>query len=578
MSLLATVMTAVALAAPSQDALTPPVAELAAAHPARPVQLIVQQQPGADVRDAVTAAGGVVERRIGLIDGLAVRTTAAAAPQLATIPGVEAVSVNAPVGKTGTLDPGTLASAYNQSIRAEKAWNSGYTGRGVGVAVIDTGIRGDLPDFTVSDADRSSRVVASAVVNPSATGAGDAFGHGTHVAGLIAGNGSNRPAGDPLRGRYVGVAPDARLISVKAGDEDGTATVLDVIDGLQFVVDHKSTYNIRVANLSLSSTVAESHRTDPLDAAVEAAWLKGIVVVAAAGNRGGAIDAVQYSPANDPWIITVGGVDDAGTKGIGDDKLAAWSSRGITQDGHTKPDVLAPGAHLVSTMPAGAAYPGLCPECVVEGGYFRVGGTSMAAAVTSGAVAVLLQAHPEWTPDQVKSLLVRRSRPVENQVISDGIVVDANGDPQPAGTTVESTIVGAEIALDKVLGNGSSAPNVNAGLPVNTLVNPISGEIDYTRASWTRASWTTAVDPLRASWTQAGWMRASWTRASWTATEPSCVDLERASWTRASWTDAELVAARAECAALLVAIDPTRASWTRASWTASMSWASSFAK
>jgi serine protease AprX len=561
-------------------ALTPPVAAAAAHHPGRGLRVIVQQSPGADVRAAIRAQGATVERSIDLIHGLAVRATAAGAARIARLPGVSAVSLDAPVrGASAPPDDTALGSAYNASIRSGVAWSRGYTGRGVGVAVIDTGIRGDLPDFQVSDTDHSSRVVASAVVNPGASTADDAYGHGTHVAGLIAGNGLDRPAGDPLRGKYSGVAPDARLISVKAGDEQGNATVLDVIDGLQFVVDHRADLGIRVVNLSLSSSVAESAATDPLDAAVESAWLKGIVVVAAAGNRGNASDAVQYAPANDPWVISVGAVNDKATKGIEDDVLSSWSSRGTTQDGFAKPDVLAPGAHLVSTIPAGAAYQQQCPQCQVDGSYFRVGGTSMAAAVVSGAVADVLAAHPDWTPGQVKAALVKKSRPVENQVTTDGIVVDGSGDALPAGTTVYSTVVGGELAIDKIINGYSNTapPPANAGLPVNTFVSPATGDIDYTRTSWTRTSWTAAADPLRTSWTQSDWMRTSWTRTSWTASESACADLERTSWTRTSWTADDIASARADCDALLASVDPTRTSWTRTSWTRT-SWTSSFDK
>ena len=148
----------------------------------------------------------------------------------------------------------------------------------------------------------------------------------------------------------MGVAPDANLISIKASDDDGNATVLDVIDGIQFAVDHKADYNIRVLNLSLESTVAESYKTDPLDAAVEAAWFKGIFVVAAAGNRGAGPDAVSYAPGNDPYVVTVGAVDDKGTKDITDDEPTSWSSRGTTQDGFAKPDIYAPGASIVSNL------------------------------------------------------------------------------------------------------------------------------------------------------------------------------------------------------------------------------------
>src|SRR5205807_5948655 len=178
-----------------------------------------------------------------------------------------------------------------------------------------------------------SRVVETAVTNPNATTPADLYGHGTDVAGIIAGNGLNRASSDPLDGQYIGVAPNANLISIKASDDQGNATVLDVIYGLQFAVDHQSDYNIRVVNLSLDSTTPQSYKTDPLDAAAEAAWFHGIVVVAAAGNRGTADDAVQYAPANDPFVITVGAVDENGTPTTVDDTVPSWSSRGVTQDG-----------------------------------------------------------------------------------------------------------------------------------------------------------------------------------------------------------------------------------------------------
>ena len=194
-------------------------------------------------------------------------------------------------------------------------------------------------------------MIASAVINPARTTAGDAYGHGTHVAGIIAGN-ARRYKHDEPYGRYVGTAPDANLIAIKAADENGDATVLDVIYGIQFAIDHKADYNIRVLNLSLQSTIAESYKTDPLDAAVEAAWFSGIVVVAAAGNLGTAADAVNYAPGNDPYVISVGGVDDQGT-GRRRRRVADWSSRGTTQDGFAKPELSAPGAHIVSTLSPG---------------------------------------------------------------------------------------------------------------------------------------------------------------------------------------------------------------------------------
>jgi serine protease AprX len=545
--------------------LAPALERIAVDQPDKPIEVIVQARPGvtaSTLAQAVERAGGSAGRELRLINARVATIRAAAAERLASDPAVRAVSLNASVAKTGVVDDDDdddddkLATAYNQSIRADRAWAAGFTGRGVTVAVIDTGIQGDLPDFRVSRADGRSRVSVSAVANPEAQNAGDGFGHGTHVAGLIAGNGEARDAGDPLAGRYVGVAPDANLISVKADDGQGGATVVDIIDSLQWVVDFKDTYDIRVVNLSLRSTVAESYKTDPLAAAAEAAWFAGIVVVAAAGNEGDVTDAVSYAPANDPYVITVGAVDDKGTKNVRDDSLATWSSRGTTQDGFAKPEILAPGARLVSTIPAGSEYTKLCPTCVVDGEYFRVGGTSMAAAVASGAIATLLQARPDWTPDQVKGVLMARDRNLDQAADSAG-----------------------EVALDKALSvdHVKTRMVANGGLTPNQWIDPATGGIDYSRTSWSRTSWSQAVDPLRTSWSRTSWSRTSWSRTSWSASAQSCADLERTSWSRTSWSASELEAAKAECQQLLAEVDPTRTSWSRTSWSRT-SWSTSFGR
>ena len=277
--------------------------------------------------------------------------------------GVKAVTVDNAVKPQG-VSLSRLQTAYPASVDAPQVWNNpiaDVSGRGVGVAVIDTGIAGGMPDFRASGSS-SSRVVANAVTNPDARTPGDAYGHGTHVAGIIAGNGWNRSYTDPLRGKYVGIAPEANLISVKVSDDQGEASVLDVIYGLQFVVDNKAAYNIRVVNLSLESTTPGSYKTDPLNAAVESAWFKGIVVVTAAGNRGSADDAVSRAPGNDPYVITVGAYDDQASNADGDDSRPAWSSRGITADGFAKPEIHAPGSGIVSTLAPNSAFASMCPS------------------------------------------------------------------------------------------------------------------------------------------------------------------------------------------------------------------------
>jgi serine protease AprX len=480
-------------------------------------EYIVQMEAGSAPSEGAALAerlgGRVTSPELEVINGFGADLDAGAAARLAANPGVHAVSPNA--GVTASSDMGADESggyrcpetdattepaprsrgrvdvdwydfrpqAYHRSIQLDRAWRHTF-GSGVGVAVVDTGIAGDLSDFADLNG-RGSRVVASAVTNPCASDANDHFGHGTHVAGLIAG-----------AGRYLGVAPDANLISVKVADDDGNTTVLDVIYGIQFAVEHRRSLGIRVINLSLSSSVAESYLTDPLDAAVESAWFNGIAVVAAAGNEGTAPDAVSYAPGNDPYVITAGAVDDRGTRMIADDVLAPWSSRGLTQDGVRKPEVLAPGVRLVAPLAPGSDFTELCPECIVDGRYFRLSGTSMSAAVVSGAVALILEENPGWSPNRVKGAIL--------------------------STLEEVPGAGAELNVAAAMDGSGYA---NSGLTPNGLISPDSGMIDWTRASFRRASFRRAEGtPLDATWTRASF------RCDCSRTESGAVDPERSSF------------------------------------------------
>ena len=509
---------AIAAAAPPADA---------APQPHRGAEAIVQFDagvPAAQRRATVRAAGGVVIRDLHVIRSLGVRMSPQAQRRLAARPGVRAVTVNAqakpsaprPRAPRMNWDNRALATAFPEATRADKVWtvsNAPATGAGVTVAVLDTGIAGELPDFRASQTDQTSRVVASVVTNPDATTATDRYGHGTHVAGLLAGNGGALPASDPLVDRYVGAAPQANLVSVKVSDDHGSATVMDVIAGLQFVVDHGAEYGIRVVNLSLASIAPASYHVDPLDAAVEEVWAHGVVVVAAAGNRGEDADAVSYAPANDPYVITVGAVDDHGTKETLDDSLAPWSSRGVTQDGVVKPDLVAPGAHVAAPLAPDSDFAGMCPTCVVDQRYFRLSGTSMAAPIVAGIAADVISTNPDWTPDQVKGALT----------YTDPRDVTSEPDANMRLTADDQW----EVAADKAVNATKRELRSNAGLVPNSLLDPVTLSMDTARASWGRARWSTAADGLRASWGAASW--------SCDCSGSDATDLTRASWGRASW-------------------------------------------
>jgi serine protease AprX len=495
------------------------------------VQMDASSSP-ADGRQIVAELGGqVTTPELPVINGFGAVLTEEAADELSARNGVAAVTQNSDLGgdtassgntrcpevrftrkapklkgnsTTRISDP--MKSVYKlgqplqSAIGAEKAWARGVTGAGVGVAVVDTGVAGYLPDFYSAG---QSRVIASAVTNPCAVDADDHVGHGTHVAGLIAGN-SVGYGSTALSGRYMGVAPKSNIVSVKVSDDGGDTTVLDVIYGLQFVMDNKDALGIRVVNLSLSSAVAESYRTDPLDAAAEAAWFSGIVVVAAAGNDGTVSNAVSFSPGNDPFVITAGALDDRGTSYLSDDVLAPWSSRGTTQDGFTKPDVLAPGSKLVAPLAPSSGFPSLCRSCKVGRTYFRLSGTSMATAVVSGAAALMLQNRPGLTPNQVKGALVTSGRKVTG---ASAPAIDANSALDAQGTA-------------------------NGGLTANSLVDPSTGAIDWARASFRRASFRDAAgSPFGALWTRASFRCDCGFDASGEV-DPSRVSFRRVSFRR----------------------------------------------
>jgi serine protease AprX len=506
--------------ADSAAALDPRIASLAANHPSRVVQAIVQFNAPVSQAQAAADAGRVHSHVIGklpIIHGLALELTAAQARALSGDPDVHAVSLNTTVtpqdlprgmptmpGGRGVLSD-LLQTTYDQTLDVTPLWRFGVTGTGVGVAVIDTGIDGALPDFASADGGHS-RVIVSAVDNPDATSATDSYGHGTDVAGIIAGN---RPASDPLHGQYIGVAPNANLISIKVSDEQGNATVLDVIYGLQFAVEHQAQYNIRVVNMSVDAATPQSYKTDPLDAAVEAAWMHGLVVVASAGNRGDAPDAVQYAPANDPYVITVGGVDENGSPNPSGDTIADWSSRGTTQDGLQKPDLYAPGAHIVSVLAPNSVFDASSCNCIVgDGQYIQTSGTSMAAPAISGLVADLLQLHRGWTPDQVKGDLT-------SAAVSDNPSLQ------------EPNAVRAALNWNP--------PLADQGLTPNNLLQGSNGNVNPTLATWGLATWGRATGALRA-----GYADTSYSCKTACSTSGGGVNSSLASWGLASWGTASL--------------------------------------
>jgi len=409
------------------------VAAWAEEHPGQPVPLIVQHDGTPDdllafVRDA----GGAVERDFHIIPALDIDLPAGQVDDLARQDDATWISLDAPVQSTGTLNVSGLSQVYPYAVNANDPWQKGVYGSGVTVAIIDTGVSDDAKEDFSDDSGQPR--VEWVSTNPDNPATEDGFGHGSHVGGIIAGYSTKT---NPV-GKYTGIAPRANLLAVRIADDAGNATVGDLMAGLELVDDNRNAYNIGVLNLSVTSSVAQSYKVDPLDAAVELLWFHGIVVVVAAGNTGTASDAVSYPPANDPFVITVGAFDDAGTRSYSDDRVTSWSSRGSTQDGFAKPELVAPGLGIVSPVSSTSYLAATYPQAIVEQGnqaYFRMSGTSMSAGVVSGVVALVLEKHPDWTPGEIKATLIAKGRQLSGNTY--GVAPRAgntNNASNPSGT------------------------------------------------------------------------------------------------------------------------------------------------
>jgi serine protease AprX len=309
------------------------------------------------------------------------------------------VTPDVTVSTQGTAASSTRAPTddFLQQTGATKLWAEGDTGSGVNVAVLDTGID-PLPDF-------SGRLVGGVDL----TGAGnpflDSYGHGTFVAGLIAGDGASS------KGTYEGEAPSVGLVSVKVAGANGETDLATVIAGVDWTIEHAASLNIRVLNMSLGFVPFESTMLNPLDEVVQQAWDSGIVVVASAGNAG-PFNGTILSPGDDPMIITVGSVDDGGQTNVANDLMSPFSSVGPTEpDGWYKPDLAAPGRSVVSLMAPGSTIATENPQAVIGTGNFVGTGTSFSAAITSGAAALLLADNPNDTPNQVKAAMLATASP-----------------------------------------------------------------------------------------------------------------------------------------------------------------------
>ena len=392
-----------------------------------PVDVIVQfrVKPTAAHYNFLAANGGKFRNKKALhhVNSVALRLSPKVLALLEAHSDIAYVSADRHVKRAADV----AAPAVLADIAAQQY---GLDGSGVGVAVIDSGVS-DHPDLHSASNLGQSRVVYSESFVAGDASTNDGYGHGTHVAGIIGGNGSASASG--YSRQYTGIAPGVNIINLRVLDANGGGSDSDVIAAVDRAIDLKDVYNIRIINLSLGRPVQESYTLDPICQAVEAAWNAGITVVVAAGNNGRSNYSTTEgygtinSPGNDPYVITVGAVSEHGTDFRSDDAIASFSSKGPSLVDHVaKPDIVAPGNGIVSLLATGstldANYPqfevapnpvqscdlfNVCTTTTPQSQYFVLSGTSMATPVVSGAAALLLQQNPNLTPDQIKARLMQ---------------------------------------------------------------------------------------------------------------------------------------------------------------------------
>jgi serine protease AprX len=569
------------------------------------VSVIVREQSGAgtEPEDVVRRLGGTIETRLPIIDGFVSDIPRRAIDRVRRSPGVLSISMNRRVELYGDdfnpiTDPGSLRNTA-RAIGADDYYADGIKGAGVDVAIIDSGVvpvegldvNGRLingPDLSLESQDPELRYL-------------DAFGHGTHMAGIIAGH---KPAQSSKRdGRggpgFSGIAPQARLVSIKVADAIGATDVSQVIAAIDWVVQHRNDngMNIRVLNLSFGTDGTQNPEIDPLSHAVEVAWDQGIVVVVAAGNRGFGSPKLN-NPAINPSVIAVGAADTKGTPDVSDDTIPEFSSRG---DHERRPDLLAPGKSIVSLRNPGSFVDVTFPGGAVSSHLFRGTGTSQAAAVVSGAAALIVQQRPDIDPDGLKALLMTTASPLPAQdpgqgtglinlaaaktaptpstagpeppspdggtPSDDGPVVPApetpDSEPAPSDPSSEETppedpdtgdSAGSEEppgADPLALAPGSGSLELARG--TGHLQSPdgtaLIGEVDIFGVPWDGGAWAagarTAVNWSGGVWSGSRWAGSLWEQSPWALTSWQGTIWARNSWSGAPWS---------------------RESWSRNSW------------
>ena len=458
-----------------------------------PVVVAEQAHAGSAPERAVRHLGGRVGRHIHVVHSFAAQVPGDQLDALGAARGVASVTPDRAVPLTSTAVPsagGVTMPSVRTTVGSDATQKDGLTGKGIDVALLDSGVvpvpgldEGNKvyngPDFSADAFDPNLRYL-------------DSFGHGTHLAGIIAGHDNSTS--------FYGIAPDSRIVNVKAAATDGTTTLSQVLAAMDWVISNRDRggLNIRVLNLSFGVANDGNYTDDPLAIAVEAAWRAGIVVVAAAGNDGNSGLGLDM-PAADPFVIAVGATDTRATNGTGDDVVAPFSTVG-TPD--RKPDLAAPGTSIVSLRVPGSFIDVNFPGGRTTNGYFRGSGTSQSTAVVSGAVADLLQQRPDLTPDQVKDIIATSTTRLAALNPLAGGTGEANVNAATDLATPTLKDVRQLLKAAGGPGNGKLNKLFKSKKTKNVVADPDGGR-------WSGARWSGA------RWSGARWSGARWSGLGW---------------------------------------------------------------
>ncbi len=532
-------------------------------------RVVVRALPGgqAAAQVLVERLGGTVTRPLPIIDGFAatvpdgaLATLRSTQPILSVTSDVSGrvMSVDPTLGYDAEQDLGSLF-AVTKLIGAQEAWKQGWTGKGVDVALIDTGVApvkglnsGNVvngPDLSFDSQRADLRYL-------------DAYGHGTHMASIIAGRDvAGTPASYESTKNFNGVAPDARIINIKVGASDGAADVSQVIAAIDWVAQHAHDpgLNIRVLNLSFGTDSTQDYHLDPLAYAAQVAWRKGVLVVVAGGNDG--TSNVQLAnPALDGNLLAVGAEDPMGTYSLTDDTIPAFSNRG-TSVRHV--DIVAPGVHLLGLRVPNGLVDQAYPSARVGTRFFRGSGTSQSTAVVSGAAALLFQRYPSLTPQQAKMILGYGATWISKGTTTNSGAGIVNV-PKAMNLAASPTVRALASTTTATFGNGSGSLELSRGtshIALNGVA--LTGQKDifgrtfdskaraaaslagtawsadgsWNGSRWVGSSWTTAGDWAAVTWTGNTWTGSRWVADTWTSRRWVAGSWDAGTWESRRWVD-----------------------------------------